>query len=68
MAVLIQLRSNSTADHDATSANCHTKILFFQQRRNDKCCELHGKYLLSIFTAHIYKKKPSAETTTDGYI
>ena len=39
MAVLIQLQSNSTADHDATSANSHTKILFFQQRRNDKCCE-----------------------------
>lgn len=29
---------------------------------------MQGKYLLSIFTAHIYKKKPSAETTTDGYI
>ncbi len=29
---------------------------------------MQGKYLLSIFTAHIYKKKPSAVTTTDGYI
>lgn len=29
---------------------------------------MQGKYLLSIFTANIYKKKPPAETTTDGYI
>lgn len=69
MAVLIQLRSNSTADHDAKSANSHTKILFFQQRRNDKCCEYAWQIPFKhIHSLYIYKKKPSAETTTDGYI